>query len=75
MAVEIRHKGPVLGQTVLYTNGAGVQMPAIVTSISASTGTIGVATFPDQLAPGNATAIPYDGRGVNKPSWMWSDDL
>lgn len=74
MAVEIRHKGPVLGQTVLYTNGSGVQMSAVVTSISV-VGTIGCTTFPDQQAPGNAASVPYDGRGVLWPSWMWSDDL
>lgn len=75
MATEIRFKGPVVGQMVLYTNGSGTQMPAVITSVSATTGTIGVTTFPDQLSPGNATGVPYDARGILTPSWMWSDDL
>lgn len=75
MATEIRHKGPIIGQTVLYTDGSGNRHAAQTSAINAD-GTINVLAFVDQQTTLTvATEVPYDGRGVLAPSWMWSDDL
>ena len=75
MGMEFRSKGPIMGQTVLYTNSSGVVCPMIITSIVAGSGLVNGTTIVDQAATGNATNVPYDGTGVVQPSWKWSDDL
>lgn len=75
MATEIRHKGPIVGQTVLYTNGGGTTMPAVIQSINAANGTVNLVTLPGGGVCPDALSVPYDPTLTVLPSWQWSDDL
>jgi hypothetical protein len=72
--MEIRHKGPVMGQTVLYTNSGGTTMPAKVQSVNAD-GTVNLVTFPGGGVCPDALSVKYDPTLSVLPSWQWSDDL
>ena len=73
MANEIRHKGPVMGQTVYYVT-SGTVMPAIVRSVNAN-GTVNLTTFPGGSVVTDVASVPYDPTLQKNPSWYWSDDL
>lgn len=72
---ENKASGPFVGQMVVYTETSTSFYPAIVTSVSASTGLIRLTTF----APGGSTAdaqsVGYDGTGQASGSWRWPDNI
>jgi len=73
MATAIRHKGPIVGQTVLYVT-SGTTMPAIIRSVNAD-GSVNLTTFPGGSVCTDANSVDFAPSGAIHPSWYWSDDL
>ena len=69
----VETSGPKHSQIVFYQDGTYGKIPAIITAINATNGTISVTTFPPGVAPQWQTNVQYDNTGVNIGSWRYPE--
>ncbi len=72
---ENRASGPQVGQTVIYTASSSSNYPAIIVSVSATTGLVRLTTFPPGGTTADQQSVPFDPTGVTAGSWRYPDTL
>jgi hypothetical protein len=72
---ENRTSGPMIGQTVIYTQTSSNFYPAFITSVAQASGLVRLTTFPPGGTTPDQQNVSYDGTGVISGTWRYPDNL
>ncbi len=71
---NVKTSGPHLRQIVLYNDSILGPIPAMITAVSKTTGTITVTTFPPGAAPDfSHSGVSYDFTGAKTGTWRYEE--
>jgi hypothetical protein len=70
---NVKTSGPKVTQIVLYLDATYGKIPALITAVNATNGSISVTTFPPGAVPAFQTGVNYDYTGANVGTWRYPE--
>ena len=70
---NVKTSGPKLRQIVIYNDATYGNIPAIITAVSNTTGSISITTFPPGAAPATHTGVNQDYTGATVGTWRYEE--
>ncbi len=71
--VVARTIGPKLTQIVVYQDASAGAIPAIITAVSGTDGTVSLSAFPPGAAMATHAGVSYEYTGAVNGTWRYSE--
>jgi hypothetical protein len=70
---NVKTSGPKLRQIVIYNDSVYGNIPAIITAVSKTNGTVTLTTFPPGVASAYPTGVRNDYTGAATGTWRYEE--